>query len=223
MKNVSALCIFFIFFLLTLTGCSWFNPPYEGEKDARTLAEEGTAAFVNEDYFTAIDAFTTLTDWYPFSKYAILAELKIADAHYHREEYEEAVFAYRNFEKLHPRNEAVPYVIYQTGMCWYKQINTVDRDQRAAEKSIALFTRLKETYPDSPYTRKAEARVKKCHASLAGHEFYVANFYLKNEQYKAALKRFEYLFANYPDTREAKLALEKIPQCREKIQDDNAS
>jgi outer membrane protein assembly factor BamD len=80
---------------------------------AQELAWDGMDAYENGNYGKAIDKFQRLKDYYPFSKYAILAELKIADAHYQREEYEEAIFAYENFENLHPRNEATPYVIYQ--------------------------------------------------------------------------------------------------------------
>ncbi|MFO7749874.1 MAG: outer membrane protein assembly factor BamD [Desulfobacteraceae bacterium] len=217
MKRIYSLLIAALFFS-SLSGCSWFNPPHEMEKSAETLASEGSAAFMDEDYHQAIESFTTLKDWYPFSRYAILAELKIADAHYEREEYAEAIFAYREFEKLHPRNEAIPYVIYRRGMCWYNRIDTVDRDQKSAKKSMAQFNRLKEQYPESSYAQKAEDKTEKCIASLAGHELYVANFYLKKEEYRAALKRFEYLFAHYPETKEGEQALKHIPQCKKKIE-----
>ena len=82
---------------------------------AQQLAWDGMDAYDDGEYKDAIENFQKLKDWYPFSKYAILAELKIADAHYHLDQYEEAIFAYEEFEKLHPRNEAVPYVIYQIG------------------------------------------------------------------------------------------------------------
>ena len=53
--------------------------------------------------------------------------------------------------------------------------------------------------------------------SLAGHEAYVADYYFKTKRYKAALKRYESLFAVYPDTQYGKRALEKITLCKEKI------
>ena len=106
--------------------------------------------------------------FYPFSKYAILAELKIADAHFRLEEYEDAIFAYESFESLHPRNEAIPYVIYQIGLCYFKQVDTIDRDQTTAKKALDTFGRLKKQFPNSPYTRNAGSRVKKCLKSLVG-------------------------------------------------------
>lgn len=202
---------------MSVSSCSWFKTPYEMEKSAETLASEGSTAFMDEDFHQAIESFTTLKDWYPFSKYAILAELKIADAHYERKEYEEAIFAYQEFERLHPKNEAVPYIIYRRGLCWYNRIDTADRDQKSSKKSVAQFNRLTDQYPDSPYVEKAEKKLKKCIASLAENEFYVANYYLTEKRYKAALKRFEYLFAHYPDTKQGKLALNNISICRDQM------
>ncbi|MCK5418284.1 MAG: outer membrane protein assembly factor BamD, partial [Desulfobacterales bacterium] len=134
--------------LLVLTGCSSvqdridkFLGVDEGDS-AQELAWDGMDAYENGKYLKAIEKFQKLKDFYPFSKYAILAELKIADAHYQREEYEEAIFEYENFERLHPRNEAIPYVIYQIGRCYFDQIDTTDRDQTSARKALEAFQRL---------------------------------------------------------------------------------
>lgn len=208
--------------LLTLTmlaapGCAWFKDKETMEKSAETLVREGSSQFRNRDFKDAIKSFTTLKDWYPFSKYAILAELKVADAHFQLEEYDEAIFAYQDFESLHPKNEAIPYVIYQTGRCWFERLDTVDRDQSSALKAQAEFNRLIQRFPNAPESKRAAEHIEACIKSLAGHEFYVAEFYFKAEYYKAAMKRFEHLFANFPDTMEGKKALTRIDKCREMI------
>jgi len=194
MKHVLVGCFVLLFLL---TGCSWFQT--KEEKPAQELASEGMEAFKTGKYEDSIESFQTIKDWYPFSKYAILAELKIADAHFNLEEYEEAVFAYEEFEKLHPRNEAVPYVIYQIGLCYFVQIDTIDRDQTSSQKALDTFNRLVKQFPEDPYAAKAREHIKKCIKSLAGHEFYVGLFYFKSKHYKAALKRFEAVLNKYPD------------------------
>ncbi len=146
-----------VIILLVGSGCSSLKKTWNaiiGADDtgtAQELAWDGMDAYEDGNYSVAIDNFQQLKDWYPFSKYAILAELKIADSNYHLERYEEAIFAYEEFEKLHPRNEAifayeefenlhprneaVPYVIYQIGRCYYDQIDTIDRDQTPARRA----------------------------------------------------------------------------------------
>src|SRR3989339_930602 len=107
------------FIVLLFCGCSLFETSHQMNKNVEELVSEGSSAFLDQDYPTAIKAYTNLKDWYPFSKYAILAELKIADSHFYLKEYDEAILAYEEFEKLHPKNEAIPYVIYQTGLSWF--------------------------------------------------------------------------------------------------------
>jgi len=194
MKHTFIGCLVLLFFL---SGCSWVET--KQEKPAQELANDGMEAFKNGRYDKAIESFQKIKDWYPFSKYAILAELKIADAHFNLKEYEEAIVAYEEFENLHPRNEVIPYVIYQIGQCYFVQIDTVDRDQTPSQKALDTFNRLIKQFPEDPYAAKAGEHIKKCLKSLAGHEFYVGLFYFKNKHYQAALKRFETVLNKYPD------------------------
>jgi outer membrane protein assembly factor BamD len=207
----SILCITAI---LIFAGCSLFETSYEMEKSAQELVSEGSSAFVAGDYKDAVKAFTDLKDWYPFSKYAILAELKIADSHYHLKEYDEAILSYEEFEKMHPKNEAIAYVIYQIGLSWFEQMDTIDRDSSPARKSLTQFNRLINQFPNSEYVGNAKENIKKCLSNMSGHELYVANFYMKTKKYQAALKRYEYLVENYPGSKESQEALNKISKCR---------
>ncbi|TES93463.1 MAG: outer membrane protein assembly factor BamD [Desulfobacteraceae bacterium] len=203
--------VFGLISLLVVSGCAWFET--KEEKTAQELASDGMDQFNRGKYKKAIESFEKLKDWYPFSKFVILSELKIADAYYNIKEYEEAVAAYEEFENLHPRNEAVPYTIYQIGLCYFEQIDTVDRDQTSAKKALDTFNRLKKQFPVDSYTIKAQEHIKKCLKSLAGHEFYVGIFYLKNKHYKAALNRFKSVLSNYPDVGVHQTALQYIALC----------
>jgi outer membrane protein assembly factor BamD len=216
----------FVFFFVTLSlcsGCAWLG--FGGsnvEKPAQELVQDGMDAYEDGDYTDSIKHFEKLKDWYPFSKYAILAELKIADAHYHLNEYPEAIQAYEEFEQLHPHNEATPYVIYQIGRCYYEQIDTIDRDQTPAQKALKVFRRLIHQYPNDPYTLRSRTHITKCLKNIAGHEFYVGQFYFKSKHYKAALSRFMTVVTQYPDVGVHHQALVYIAQCEAIIaQQDN--
>ena len=220
MKRMFAIGLVFMFFF---TGCSFFQSFFQEkeQKNTEELISDGMEAFDDGKYKDAITAFETLKDWYPFSKYAILAELKIGDAYYHRKEYEEAVFAYEQFENLHPRNEVIPYVLYQIGRCYFEQIDTVDRDQSATHKALETFNRLITTFPESEYSRKAQAHRTKCYKILAGHDLYVGMYYYKSKRYKAALSRFKSVLSNYPDVGVHQFALMLIPECETSIKTAN--
>jgi len=202
--------------LMIFTGCAWWSGPEE-EKTAEELIQEGVADFDEGKYQAAIDSFEQLRDWYPFSKYAILAELKVADAYYHMDSYSDAIFAYEEFEQLHPRNEAIPYVIYQIGRCYFDQIDTLDRDQSNAVKALETYRRLVQQYPIDAYAAMARSDMLACYQSLSGHEFYVGVFYYKNKNYKAAKERFKAVIEKYPDVGYHYEALTYLANCEEWI------
>lgn len=208
--------------VLLVNGCSWFSKPFE-EKPAGQLIKEGLEAFEAGQYKTAIKHLEQLKDWYPFSKYAILAQLKIADAYYRLEQYPDAIFAYQEFEQLHPRNEAIPYVIYQTGRCYFDQVDTVDRDQSSARQALDVFQRLIRQYPENSYAKRARLHIAACQHSLAGHELYVALFYYKSKYYKAALERLKRVVTRYPDTGVHFKALEYWAKCEALAGKDTSS
>lgn len=200
---------------LVVSGCAWFET--KEEKTAQELASDGMDQYNDGDYKDSIESFEKLKNYYPFSKYVILAELKIADAYYQIKNYEDAVAAYESFESLHPRNEAIPYVIYQTGLCYFNQIDTVDRSQTSARKALEIFRRLRKQFPEDPYSNRAQDKIKQCVKSLAGHEFYVAFFYFKTKHYKAALSRFKGVLIHYPDVGVHEKALKYIALCEDRI------
>jgi len=169
------------------------------EETAQELASRGMDEFNDASYRVAIEVFEKLRNWYPFSKYAILAELKIADAYYNLGQYEEAIFAYEEFEKLHPRNEATPYVVNQIGLSYFGRVSTIDRDQKSTENASETFKRLIIQFPDSLYAVRAKENLRKCQESLANHELEIGLFYYKSKHYKAAIQRFKTVLTQYPD------------------------
>ena len=189
--------VLFIWLTAGVTGCAWFTS--QRIESAEELAAKGMEYFDDKDYGDALKTFTTLKERYPYSRYAILAELKVADAHFYRSEYPEAISAYENFARLHPKNQVIPYVFYQIGVCYYRQLLSLDRDQTVTHQAILAFERLIKEHPNSIYTPKVKERILTCRKLLAEHEVYVGRFYYKSKHYQAALGRFESALADYPD------------------------
>ena len=218
-KLVGLICLLA---LLLPAGCGWLETRTEASEDE--LARQGMRALERGKYRKAMEAFQKLRDWYPFSKYAKLAELKTADSYFHLGEYDEAVFVYEEFESLHPRNEAVPYVIYQIGQCHFKRMESIDRDQTATRNALETFKRLQRTFPDSSYADKAGEPIRKCYENLAGHEFYVGMFYFKSKRYAPAANRFQAVLDNYPDVEEYREKAERyLSLSRERLESETAS
>lgn len=197
--------------VFTGSGCALFK--IKEERYAQELASDGMEAYQEGKYRDAIESFEKLKDWYPFSKFSILAELKIADSHYKLKEYDEAVSAYEQFENLHPLNDAIPYIIFQIGLCYFEQVDTPDRDQAKARKAIEAFNRLNKQFPNNAYAAKSREYTAICYKSIAESELAVGLFYYKSKHYKAALERFKSIIINYPDVGVHQKALQYIALC----------
>jgi outer membrane protein assembly factor BamD len=182
------------------------------DESATSLAQKGMKEYAAGRYYSAAEFFDQILNRYPFSPEATLAELKAADCKFFMEKYPEALEQYKNFEDHHPTNEAMPYVLFQRGMCNYVRIDRVDRDTSYATEAIKQFKQLLRQFPDSPYTPEAEARIKAAEDFLAHHEFFVAEYYLRQDKLAESQGRLKYLLAVYPDSSLAPKAKELLAQ-----------
>ena len=194
-KKSSAFLLLLV--LVLMVGCSGKDTK---EVPAEDLAREGLELFDRGKYYRALQTFNIIKDRFPFSRYSLLAELKSADCNYYMKEYDVAQELYEEFEKNHPTNEAISYVVFQIGRCQYTAIDTSDRDTTGAHRSIETFTRLVKTFPKSAYVEEAKVLIKNSREFLGSHELYVAKWYLKVGEKKQAKTRLEFLLDNYPET-----------------------
>ena len=201
----AALPFLLLLLCVSLTGCAtlkeWFgfNDESTIQKSASSLAVEAMEEFNVGKYYKAVEKFEEIMDRFPFSPEAMLAELKAADSHYFMEEYPEAKILYQEFEDRHPTNEAIPYVMFQIGMCDFARTDRVDRDISGAKDAIQSFSRLLRAFPNSPYTSEAKSRIKAAREFLVNHEYFVAVFYVRTKRYDEAAHRLKYLLTMYPD------------------------
>ena len=208
---------------LALSGCSTFSGMFSkvtfGEEEEskspppETLITQGMDAYNVGDYSEAQRNFKLILDEHPFSSQAMLAELKAADAHYYNKQYAEAKVLYKAFEEHHPTNEAIPYVMFQIGMCDYNRSDRIDRDISGPQEAIKSFTRLINAYPESPYAKEAKTKIIDSKEFLVNHEYMVAAFYIRTERYPQAQHRLKYLLAMYPDSSlapQARILLERL-------------
>jgi outer membrane protein assembly factor BamD len=169
------------------------------EGDPEVLYKQGLALFNKKAYKGAAEKFEQIKSNFPDSPpFTIWAELKVADSHFHSKSYVEAVVGYEEFRKIHPTYEEMPYVQYQIAMCYFKQMTTADRDQTFTQKALSNFEYLIANYPPNLFTEKAKEKIGDCRRQLAGHEFFIGDFYYHQGKFEPAAKRFEELLEKYP-------------------------
>ncbi len=199
--NYTRLIVMVIVSSLLLFGCAGKKKNLPLPKDPAVLYTKGTVLFNKGKYKEAIKAFTQLKNYFPSDElYALKADLRIADCHFFRKEYPEAISRYTEFKKQHPFHPDVPYVEFQRGLCYYQQILSKDRDQEATEKALTAFQNVVSNYPDSIFAQKAREKITFCRRRLAENDLYIARFYLRKREYPAAEKRAALVSERYPES-----------------------
>jgi outer membrane protein assembly factor BamD len=187
--------------VLMISGCTvtwpWTKKTALNRTSPEGLYQQGVEFYQDASYKKSVEVFQRLKEEYPLSRFAIMAEMGIADSYFTGKEYPEAELAYGEFISLHPTNENLPYAIYQLGMSHFNQIDTVDRDQSEAFKALKEFERLTARFPSSKFAFMAEKMIRECKKTLGEQEFYVGEFYFNIKKYKAALRRFEKVVRDY--------------------------
>ena len=168
-------------------------------KQASAYFKEGEEFFEKGLYQDAIASWNKVRDSYYSPELNILAELKIAEAHFLAEQYLEAAAAYEAFLKNHPDHPKVPDVLFQLGLCHINQMVDADQDQSSTRQALAAFQTLLQRFPQDRRKEEAQVYIDRCLNQLAAHEVVVGEFYLKSGQYPAAIKRLEGVFKKYPN------------------------
>jgi len=150
------------------------------------------------NYTKAVETFQSIIDNYPYSDYAVLAELKIADAYFEDRAYDEALSYYRDFADLHPAHEKVPYTILRSAQCRERQVKSANRDQTATREALQYLDRLLSKYPHSPEAAEGERMWRELRTRLAENVEQIAEYYLKLEEYESAAERYRSLLNEYP-------------------------
>lgn len=169
---------------------------------------KGLDKLKDDDWIAAAKYFAFIKARFPYSKFAVLAELRIADAEFGAKHYLQAVDSYKMYIKFHPTHEMVTngYAAFRIGGAYYKMLPgsfwllppAYEKDQSAttdAHRELSSFLR---KYPKSPFVKQARKMVTKCARRLARHEWYVAKFYWARGKPMGTVLRLRRLTERYP-------------------------
>ncbi len=182
--------------LACLAACSTKRPIIPPEK----LWGDADQAFQDEAYERAVERYKMFLEQHPFDSKAEEAELRIAQAQYFSGRYAEAIASFGDFERMHPTSDKLAEVEYHLGLAYLKQASTIDRDQQHISNALTYFRNLTDRFPTSQWSERAKLRVKECREKLAGREAYVADYYLRHGNLRAAEARLHSLLTEYPET-----------------------
>jgi len=188
--------IFFILVLI-LSSCSSIEK-IKGDSKAHTAFLQGEAYYERERYDDALNKFNIVKNKYPYSEFALISELRIADSYFKKGEYLEANRLYLRFSELNPTIKERPYAFFMAALSIYKMVpSSIDKDISLAKRAIDLFDRFLILFPNSEYYDEAKTKQKELRIKQARRIIYIAEFYKKKNEYKSSLNRYLSLYEAY--------------------------
>jgi len=166
----------------------------------------GQDARDDKRYLDALKYYEHVRYKFPYSSQAALADLAIADTHFEREKYVEAIEAYRQFLKLHPNHPQADYAEFRVAVSYYRDIPSdfflfppsTEKDQgpvRDTRRALEGFLR---EFPTSKHATEAEELLADVRKRMATHEMHVADFYRHRERWAGAIGRLNTVLDDYP-------------------------
>lgn len=163
------------------------------------LLVDAQKQFAAGDYAKAKSYYAVLLEKNPQSEQRAQAILGLADCHFKLYEFDEAIVQYQKFLDLHPVHEEAPRALFFIGLCNFKQMLSIDRDQTKtleAERNFKLFL---ERYPNHFLADSAKKKIQICEKNYAQHLFYIGKYYYNTQAYQSTISRMKDLLEKFPD------------------------
>jgi len=179
---------------------------------ADKLYNEGLYHLEQGEYKKADDKFKELDQQHPYTEWARKANMMAVYSKYKQGKYTEAATEGKRYIALHPASQDAAYAQFLVGMSYYNQIADVSRDQKITEQALQELEEVVRKYPNSEYADQAQKRVQIARDQLAGKEMEIGRFYLKDQNYIAAVNRFKTVITQYQTTRHVEEALARVAE-----------
>ena len=196
-----------------LVGCS--NTAEVGSDEienysAKQIFDRAEFEMARSKPMDAIAFFSDVERLYPYSEWAKRSVIMQAFANHKAKQYEEARDAAERYIEYYPSDEDSAYAQYIIALSYYDQIEDVGRDQEVTAKALEAFKTLMVNYPNSEYVKAAELKFDLAFDHLAGKEMEVGRYYLKRQQFPAAINRFRIVVEEYQTSSYTAEALHRL-------------
>ena len=204
-----------------LSACSGSDRPQQGSIfnrenvpienfSAQQIFERGEFELERRQPSDAAFYFGEIERLYPYSDWAKRALIMQAFAYHQAKEYPDSRATAERFVDFYPDDDDAAYAQYLLALSYYDQIDEVGRDQELTFQALQALRTVIELYPDSEYAKTSILKFDLAFNHLAGKEMEVGRYYLKRQNFAAAVNRFRVVVEDFQTTSHTAEALHRL-------------
>ena len=179
------------------------DPPDEMYSSADVALAKGNC---NE----AARKFEDLDRDHPYAQEARRAMVMAAFAHYKAGKFPEAIATAQRYTTMHPGTKEAALAHHIIASAHFDEIRIPHATRRRRARRSPNSRLLRQRYPDSPYTKQADNRIRIAEDALAASEMNVGRYYLKQNNLSPRINRFKTVVADYQTTAHVEEALYRL-------------
>ena len=203
--------------LLSVSACGGNLPTVFGEtkppietQSAEAIFADAQKELADGNERRAAKMFDEIERLYPYSDLAKRAMLLSAFSSYEAADYDDAITSAQRYVGFYPTDDRTDYARYLVAQSYYEQIVDVGRDQGVTEEALKSLRELIARHPKSDYVDDARLKLDTALDQLAGKEMSIGRYYLKRNDYLAAINRFQTVVKQYDTTSHVQEALHRL-------------
>ncbi len=211
MKKLSKLSLIILFICLNIS-CSQNN---KNIKDTNSETPENLYFLAMQDlkkenYEKAKVLFDEIEFNFPLSNEAVQSQIMLAFIDYAKMKYDEAIFKLNRIINRYPSHKNIDYAYYLQAICYFEQIENEYFDGSYNTAALESFNQVINRFPKSKYARDSEQKIILIKENIAAKHMDIAFFYLKQKKYLAAMRRYNKVIDNHPESKFTPEALHRL-------------
>ena len=209
MKKLITIIFISSLILFSCTSGKLVAPESEGEK-LSILYADALKKTKKKDYVDAAIIFEDIERQYPYSTWSGQAQLMAAFCYLRSDMYDESLNVIDRYLALNPGSKEIDYAYYMKGMNYFNQISDVSRDQSITYVALKSFNEVINRFSNSEYANDSKEKIKIINDRLAGKELNIALQYQNDNQWVAAINRYNNIINKFGQTRYVPEALHRL-------------
>lgn len=191
--------LIFSAFLLLFTSCSQYQKLLKSD-DVMLKKEKAIEYYNNEDYHRSLGLLTDVIPAFRGTAEAEQLNYYYAMAHYKQGDYVLAAHYFKTFTQGFPRSEHAEEFLFLSAYCKYLLSPRASLDQTPTQEAIRELQGFANRYPNNSRLEEANQLIDELREKLEVKAFESAMMYFNIRDYMAAVRSFQNVIRDYPDT-----------------------